>query len=235
MLIESSSTRLSIDLLESLRMHKLYATDIRVSYINKTGGLSFTTFSSLDEIKKLYKRNFERTVMSRRNPFTIDKRKAQQSPIIENGLIIGIQQQPVNSNKVKGLCELGRFVSIERFKLKSSSFNYDIEYTCTDVSDIFKITEGRKRDIRRNSNRDEDVKRHKNAIKGFINTYQKILRRLNDAYNANLYVDLCYVNMGYVEDSILLYSIFFALVKERIDSGLRLSVLEPRYLKKTEQ
>jgi hypothetical protein len=107
-----------------------------------------------------------------------------------------------------------------------------MEFNCLDVSDTLKIIEGRQRDLRRNSKRDIDVSRHKAVIIKLVSTYNEILLRLFRAYNANLYVDLCYVNIGYVQQSILLYSIFFALVKERIDSGLRLSVLDRRYLKK---
>jgi len=232
MLIESASTRLAIDLIESLRKHKFNVTNIRVSYIDKGGNLSFVTFSNLDEIKSLYEKTYGKVVAARRNPFTTDKRKAQLTPIVVDGLIVAKESEPINTSKVDGLCELGRFVSIERFRAVSESFNYDIEYNCLNVSDVLQVIEGRKRDLRRNSKRDADVKRHKDAIVGLISTYKKILTRLYKAYYANLYVDLCYVKIGYVEQSIFLYSIFFALVKERIDSGLRLSVLEPRYLKK---
>jgi hypothetical protein len=232
MLIESASTRLAIDLIESLRKHKFIATDIRVSYIDKQGNLSFRTFSNLEEIKSLYESQYGKIVAARRNPFTTDIRKAQISPTVINGEIIGSQSEAINTSVIDGLCELGRFVSVERFRIVSEAFNYSMEFNCLDVSDILKIVEGRQRDIRRNSKRDSDVIRHKNAIIGFVDTYKKILTRLFRAYNANLYVDLCYVTIGYVEQSVLLYSIFFALVKERIDSGLRLSVLDRRYLKK---
>jgi hypothetical protein len=232
MLIESASTRLAIDLIESLRKYKLNVTDIRVSYIDKQGNLFFRTFSNLDELKSLYEKQYGKIIAARRNPFTTDIRKAQIAPIVVNGNIIGNEPEPINSSTVDGLCELGNFVSVERFRIVSETFNYNMEFNCLDVSDTLKIIEGRQRDLRRNSKRDIDVSRHKAVIIKLVSTYNEILLRLFRAYNANLYVDLCYVNIGYVQQSILLYSIFFALVKERIDSGLRLSVLDRRYLKK---
>lgn len=232
MLIESASTRLAIDLIESLRKYKFIITDIRVSYIDKQGNLFFRTFANLDELKSLYEKQYGKIVIARRNPFTTDIRKAQISPIVINGNIIGNESEPINSSRIDGLCELGNFVSVERFRVVSETFNYDMEFNCLDVSDTLKIIEGRQRDLRRNSKRDVDVARHKNVIIKQVSTYKTILLRLFRAYNANLYVDLCYVNIGYVEQTVLLYSIFFALVKERIDSGLRLSVLDKRYLKR---
>jgi hypothetical protein len=234
MLIEGASTRLAIDLLESLRKHKFDATDIRVSYISKGGNTSFRTFNNIEELKDFYQKKYGLIVSSRRNPFTTDKKKAQLTPLVKNGLIIGVESTPVNNSNIVGICELGLFLSVERFRLVSTTFNYDVEFNCQDVSDVFKIIEGKSQDIRRNTSRKTGLLRQESAITKFIKDYQKILNRLFKAYNANLYVDLCYVSIGYVEESILLYSIFFALVKERIDSGLRLSVLEPRYLKKNE-
>lgn len=232
MLIEAASTRLAIDLLESLRKHKFTASEIRVSYITKNGNLSFKTFPTLESLKSYYQEKYGRVVAARRNPFTTDIRKAQLQPIVNNGIIVGAEAEAVNSSKVDGLCELGQFLSIERFRLVSDAFNYDVEFNCQDVSDLFKIIEGKKQDLRRNTSRDTGLKRQRSAVERFIKEYQTILNKLYQAYNANLYVDLCYVAVGYVEESLKLYSIFFALVKEQIGSGLRLSVLDKRYLKK---
>jgi len=234
MLIEAASARLAIDLLESLRKFKLTATEIRVSFINKGGTTMFMTFHTLDELKKFYNDKFAKIVNARRDPFTKDRKKAQLTPTVVNGLIVGKQAAPVNDSKIPGFCELGRFISIESFRLQSSSFNYDAGFICKDVSSDFTIVENRQLNLRKNTSRNTDVKRHKSSVESYIKDYQTILKRLFRAYNANLYVDLCYVEIGYVVVSILLYNIFFALVKERLDSGLRISVLEPRYLKKIE-
>jgi len=232
MLIEAASSRLAIDLLESLRKFKLTATEIRVSFISKRGTTMFKTFNDLESLVQFYNDNYSRLVNSKRDPFTKDRKKAQTVPLLKNGLIIGKQPAPVNDAKVPGLCELGKFISIESFKLQSSTFNYGVGFLCKDVSDLFTVIENRELNLRKNTTRTVDVNRHKETLKSFIKDYQTILKRLYRAYNANLYVDLCYVEMGYVAESISLYNIFFALVKERLGSGLRLSVLEPRLLKK---
>lgn len=231
MLIESATTRLAIDLLESLRKNKLIATDIRVSYISKGGQLTFRTFSNINSLKSFYQKEYGRIVASKRSPFTTDKRKALLIPIIKNGIIIGKETTPVNAGG-GGLCELGRFMSVERFKLSSEAFHYDVVYNCLDVSDNYKITTGNSKDLRRNIARSEGVERQRNPIIESIEFYQLLLNKLFHSYNANLYVDLCYVEVGYVKESVGLYSLFFALIKGPIDSGLRKSVLRPRYLMK---
>lgn len=234
MLIEAASTRLAIDLLESLRKFKFTATEIRVSFINKKGNTTFTTFSDIDSLKKFYYDNYNKLVNARRDPFTSDRKKAQLNPLVINGLIVGKQNVPVNDSQIAGFCELGRFVSIESFKIESTAFNYAISFLCKDVSSALSIIENKQFNLRKQSAREADTARHLSTVKSYINDYQTILKRLFRAYNANLYVDLCYVEIGYVAESILLYNLFFALVKGKPDSGLRLSVLEPRFIKKVE-
>lgn len=232
MLIEAASTRLAIDLLESLRKFKLNATQIRVSFIDKKGSTTFVTFDGINELKTFYTDRFNKLINGRRDPFTKDRKKAQLTPTVVNGLIVSGTSTPVNDSRIPGFCELGRFVSIESFKLDSTTFNYGAGFICKDISGDTTVRETREVDLRKNSTRSVDVARHQTTTESFIKDYQTILKRLFRAYNANLYVDLCYVQIGYVLESILLYNIFFALVKDRLDTGLRLSVLEPRLLKK---
>jgi hypothetical protein len=232
MIIEAAGTRLAIDLFESLRKYKFIISDIRVSYISKTGSVEFKTFNTFDDLISEYNTKYNKIVQSRRNPFTKNPKNAQLTPVVKNGIILSGIEEPINSSSIKGLCELGNFISVERFRVSSDTFNYSMVFNCIDVSDTFKIIEGQTRDLRRNIIRTVNTTRHKDAIINFIKTYQTILNRLYSAYNANLYVDLCYVSIGYVEESIKLYSIFFSIVKERLDTGLRLSVLDKVYLKK---
>lgn len=232
MLIEGATTRLGIDLLESLRKHKFEATQIRVSYITHNNTTTFKTFENLDSLITFYTKKYGRIVVAKTDPFTNDPAKAQMTPIIKDGLIIGKEPIILNKGGTDGLCELGLFLSIESFKLKSSTFNYELEFNCFDVSDNLQIRKIVTHDNRRNINRNKGALRQKDPIIKFIKTYQIILDKLYINFNANLYVDLCYIKVGYVKDSIKLYSLFFALVKEDIKSGLRLSVLKPRYLKK---
>lgn len=232
MIIEAASSRLGIDLLESLRKFKLTATEIRVSFSRKGGTTMFKTFADMSEFKNYYRDNFDRFVNARSDPFTRDRRRAQLTPTVVNGMIVGKQSVPVNDSRIPGYCELGKFVSIESFKLESSTFNYGAGFICKNISSDFTIVENRQLNIRKNSSRELDLSRHKSTVESYIRDYQTILKRLFRAYNANMYTDLCFVEIGYVAESILLYNIFFALVKERIDSGLRLNVTESRFLKK---
>lgn len=233
MIIEAAGTRLAIDLLESLRKYNFVISDIRVSYISKDGIIEFKTFRTYEDLIREYNSKYSRVVNSRRNPFTRNIKNAIITPQIKNGILLyGEKEEPINSSSIQGLCELGRFISIERFKLESNTFRYDVLFNCINVSDDFKIIEGQTTDIRRNSSRRIKVQRHKTSVSSFIEKYQRILNRLYESYTSNLYVDLCYASIGYVEESIKLYSLFFLLVKERLGTGLRLNVLDKVYLKR---
>jgi hypothetical protein len=141
MLIEAASARLAIDLLESLRKFKLTATEIRVSFINKAGNTKFQTFSDIESLKQFYTDNYLRLVNGRRDPFTKDRRKAQLTPLVNNGIIVGVQSVPVNDSRIPGFCELGRFISVESFRLQSTTFNYDAGFIVKDVTGNYTIVD----------------------------------------------------------------------------------------------
>jgi len=232
MLIEAASTRLAIDLLESLKKFKLNATNIKVSYITRSGNTSFKTFDNLDSLKSYYTANYNVIVSVLKDPFTTDPNKAQLTPSVKNGIILVAQTVPLNNSLIPGACSIGKFLSVESFELNSTTFNYGLFFKCIDVSENYKIIQGVETDIRRNDSRQIDLTNHTASLNSLILDYQKILVQLYKTYTDNLYVDLCYVDVGYVKESIAMYNIFFALVKERLDAGLRLSVLTRRYLKK---
>jgi len=100
MLIEAAGTRLAIDLLESLRKYKFEISEIRVSYISKTGDITFVTFENLDSLKETYNSLYGKIVASRRNPFTVDISKAQLTPIVKDGLILSQESDPINTTQI---------------------------------------------------------------------------------------------------------------------------------------
>ena len=64
MVIESTSIRTIIDLLESLRKNSFTASEIRISYTQRGGKKQYVTFSSLDELilnyNNLYSKKFRK-------------------------------------------------------------------------------------------------------------------------------------------------------------------------------
>jgi len=232
MLIECASTRLNIDLLYSLKKNGYTPSQIRLSFIYDNGIITFRTFDSLEQLELFYNNKYKYIIAARKNPFTTDKSKASYGKIAVNGEILSQELAPVKTSAVEGLCSVGPFVGIESFRLTNSVLGFELIYNCRDISDVFSIIPGRSFDLRRDNTRTLDMERYKKRISKFITDYQKIQTQLYKSWNASLYVDLCYVKVGYVAESIKLYKLYFPLVKERINSGLRLSVLNPRYLKR---
>lgn len=232
MLIEAASTRLAIDLLESLRKSKLNSGQIRVSYLNRNGSVTYRIFESVDSLKSFYISTYSKIVSARNNPFTTNRNKALLLPIAKNGVLIGQEPDPIKDSITQGLCEVGRFLSIESFKLTLNTFNFDVIYDCRDVSNTLQIIPNTQFDLRRQSRRQKNTQRHRRHIIDLVTIYQTILSELFRAYNASLYVEPCYVNIGYAEESILLYQLFFAITKASLNSGIRSSVLDRRYLRK---
>jgi hypothetical protein len=232
MLIECASTRLNIDLLYSLKKNGYEPSQIRLSYIYDDGIIMFKTFNSLNLLESFYNTKYKYLIAARKNPFTTDKSKASYGKIAKNGEILSKELEPLKINKIEGLCKIGPFVGIESVKLTNSILGFELIYNCRDISDIFSIIPGRSFNLRKDNSRILDMNKYKNRIGKFIKDYQTIQKELYKSWNSNLYVDLCYVKVGYVEQSIKLYKIYFALVKERINSGLRLTVLNLRYLRR---
>lgn len=231
MLIECASTRLNIDLLYSLKKNGYVSSQIRQSYIYNNGLIKFKTFDNLEQLESFYLSEYKYIITARKDPFTIDKSKASYGKIAEKGQILTQELATINTNKIKGLCEVGPFVGIESFKLINSTLGFELIFNCKDISDVFSIIPGRSsRSLKEYEI--SNMEKYKKLISAFINDYQIIQKELYKSWNANLYTDLCYVNIGYAEDSLKLYKLFFALVKAKINSGLHLDVLQPRFLRK---
>jgi hypothetical protein len=232
MVIEAASTRLNIDLLYTLKKNGFSSSQIRLSYSYDNGVICFKTFDSLEQLETVYKNKYSRIIAARKDPFTTDKSKASYGKIAEFGQMLSQESEAIKTSEIEGLCSIGPFCVVESLRLTNSVMGYDLIYNCRDVSDTFSIIPGRGFDIRRDGDRTVYMNKFKDRISRFIIDYQTVQKELYKSWNANLYVDLCYVTIGYVEESIKFYKIYFPLVKERIDAGLRLSVLQPRFLKR---
>lgn len=232
MVIEAASTRLNIDLLYSLKKNGFTPSQIRLSYIYNNGIITFKTYDSLEQLVTAYTDKYKYIIAARKNPFTTNKKQASFGKIAQYGEILSRENEAIKTSGIEGLCSIGPFCGIESMRLTASVMGYDLIYNCRDVSDLYSIIPGRTFDIRKDNDRIINMDKYKKRIVKFITDYQKIQHHLYKAWNANLYVDLCYVQLGYVEESMKIYKIYFPLVKEKIDTGLRLSVLDTRYLKR---
>ena len=71
MVIESTSIRTIIDLLESLRKNSFTASEIRISYTQRGGKKQYVTFSSLDELILNYNNLYSKEVQKKKSPRTV--------------------------------------------------------------------------------------------------------------------------------------------------------------------
>ena len=232
MLIEAASTRIGIDLLQSLGKYKMVATNIKVSYMTINGTAVSAVFATVNDLVQYYTTTYGTLISARKDPFTLNRNLAQLTPIANNGILIANPSLPVNDSAIPGLCALGDLVTVESFNLESTAFNYDMVFICYNVSGQFKILQGKSHDLRKEPTRTADIARHQDTVTTLITNYQTIIKQLQIAFNILQYVNLCYVEIGYVRDSLFLYNLYFAIVKRVLNTGLDLSVLQTRYLKK---
>lgn len=232
MVIESATFRNAIDLFYSFKKSGFEVSDIRLSYIDNFNKVVYRNFDSISDVVNEYRSTYRLIISARKDPFTTDRNSALTTPIVKNGVQLFKEPDPINSGETLGLCAVGKYVSVESCRLVSTTLGFEKEFILKDVSDSFVILKGHAFDIRREKARTAGRTRFENKIKGLVALYQKIGAKLLDSWSANLYVDLCYVNPAYVEDSLKVYKYFFPIIKRKIDSGLTSDVLDNRWFKK---
>ena len=237
MVIESTSTKTIIDLLESLRKNSFTSTGIRVSYAQKGGKKKYVTFATLEELKAYYVANYLTKVQAKKNPYTSDPRLAIQEPVSTTvGQLIFNTYEPyqIFFEAAPFFCSTGDLVTLESFNISSYLQGYEIKFTIKDVTNSLKIIDGTKFDLRRQSMIAEVAVRFKSAVQDFISIYNRIYTRLNKLFIQGQYVDLCYVTIGYVEFTFELYKLFFVINKRPMDAGINADVLNKMYLRAVE-
>jgi uncharacterized protein (TIGR02145 family) len=234
MVIESTSTRTIIDLLESLRKNSFTSTQIRISYTQKDGTKRYVTFSTLDELKTHYAQNYQKTANSKRSPFTSDPRLAIQEPVsttIGNFLYNTYEPYQLYFESSSFFCSTGSLVTIESVNISSYMKGYEMNFTLKDIVNNLKIITSSKFDLRRQSAIAEVVERFKKSVQDFVSVYNKIYGRLNLLYIQGQYVDLCYAIIGYVQFTFELYKLFFVINKRPINAGINIDVLKKMYIR----
>lgn len=130
MVIESTSTKTIIDLLESLRKNSFTSTAIRVSYTLKGSKTRYMVFETLDDLKSFYTNNYYRTVQSKKNPYTDDPRLAIQEPISTTvgQLIYSTNEDPVQYffESIPFFCSTGALVTLESVNITSYMRDYNM-------------------------------------------------------------------------------------------------------------
>lgn len=93
-------------------------------------------------------------------------------------------------------CKLGNFVSIEKFKINSTLYNFKSNYIVYDVLKSVKIITGKDSDINRNINRDPFITKQKILIEEALKKYIAAIIKLNLIYKGGIYSP-CYAEPGW--------------------------------------
>ena len=234
MIIESTSLKTVIDLLESLRKNSLSATGIRLSYTNYGGLKKYVTFNSLDELKALYTKDYNTLVKSRRSPFTEDPALAASNDFITTVgdliLISNIAENEFNFFK-ETFCTVGSLVTLESFNLQSYLKEYDFSFIVKDVTSNIKILENSKFDLRRQSEIKTVLDRFKSSVTDYIKIYNEIYIKLKYLFIQGSNVDICYAEIGYFKFTFELYKLFFFINKRGLNTGITNDAFNKMYLR----
>jgi len=236
MVIESTSTKTIIDLLESLRKNSFTSTEIRLSYTIKGAKTRYITFNTLEDLKTYYIDNYYRTVQSKKSPYTADPRLAIQEPVSTTvGQLIYSVSDPLEYffDSIPFFCSTGALVTLESVNINSYMKNYNMSFSLKDVTKTFKIIETSKFDLRRQTAIADVIARFKKSVQDYVAIYTKIYNRLNALFIQGQYVDLCYHTIGYVEFTFELYKLFFVINKRPMTAGIDIDVLKKMYLRAT--
>ena len=236
MVIESTSVKTIIDLLESLRKNSFTATEIRVSYTQKGAKKQYVTYASLDALKLEYTTKYLKKVQSKRSPYTDDPRLALQEPVTTTvGQFLYNTYDPyvVYFESSEFFCNVGNLVTLESFNITSYIKEYQMSFTVKDITSALKIINSSRFDLRRQDQIAVVVERFKGTVAGFIDIYNKIFGRLNRLFIQGQYVNLCYAAIGYVEFTFELYKLFFVINKTPLTAGISTTPLRKMYLRAT--
>jgi hypothetical protein len=234
MVIESTSIKTVIDLLESLRKNSLIASNIRLSYTVYGGTKRYATFNSLDEIKNIYTTSFSNIVRSRKSPFTLNAALAENNNYITTvgNLILSNNISEAQYNYLSGVfCSTGSLVTLESFNVQSYLQEYGFSFIVKDVTTDVKISSDSKFDLRRQDEIKVVLERFKSSLTDYLKIYNKIYTKLKYLFVECGNVNICYAEIGYFEFTFDLYKFFFLINKKSLSSGISEDVFDKVYLR----
>lgn len=248
MLIEASSFRLCIDLIQSLENSGFTATEIRLNFKgakryfeDKKSLSSSIRYSSLAAMKSHFIETYSQISNTGRNPFTFNKLNSYNfnKPSYKHGTIIQIKPTPdIGSDSIPNVFKLGRYAVIRGLRLSSNSLGFQTSYNCINIhKDTFKISSNTAFNNKRESTRKFLTNKSEGAITSLVNRYNRIHEKFFNLYLANKDYNLelvDFVGDGPTGPTYKLYELHYPLIKRPLDSGLSSNILNPRFLLKQE-
>ena len=170
MLIEASSFRLCIDLVQSLENSGFTATEIRLNFKgskryfeDKKSLSSSIRYSDLEALKSNFRENYSQISVTGKNPFTFNKANSFNfnKPSAINGQVVQVTPTPdIGSDSIPNIFKLGKYAVltaitslVNRYKLIHDKFfdlylknkDYNLEYIDFvgdgPVGDVYKLYE----------------------------------------------------------------------------------------------
>ena len=246
MLIETSSFRLGIDLIQTLEDSGFTATEIRLNFKgckkffeDKKSLSSSVRYSSLAELKVAYNKTYGQIANTGKNPFTVNKGNSfnfDLASAISGNALNPTPTPDIGSDSIPNVFKLGKYAVIRGIKLTSNKLGFPTSYNCINIhKDTFKISRNSAYNRRRVTERRDKAIKSEQTIKNAIATY----KRIHDTF-FGLYLDNKDTNLEY-QDFVAdgpkgkhyrLYQLHFPLVKRPITTGLDKNILNPRFLLK---
>ena len=246
MLIEASSLRLCIDLIQSLERAGFIATEIRLNFKgskryfeDKKSMSSSIRYSSLAELKSVFMDKYSQIANTGNNPFTFNSANrfnfrsgsAKKGEVIDN-----IPTPKIGSDNIRNIFKLGRYVVIRGIKLSSKSLGFKTSYNCINThKDNFKITRNTEFNRKAYPKARKATIKSEETIRASINRYKHIHDKFFDLYLKNQDYNLEYIDFvgdGPDGDVYKLYELHFPIIKRKLDSGLSADILKPKFLLK---
>ena len=248
MLIEASSFRLCIDLIQSLENSGFTATEIRLNFKgskryfeDKKSLSSSIRYSDLEALKSNFRENYSQISVTGKNPFTFNKANSFNfnKPSAINGQVVQVTPTPdIGSDSIPNIFKLGKYAVLRGIRLSSKSLGFQTSYNCINIhKDTFKISSNTAFNNRRRTQRVASTAKSETAITSLVNRYKLIHDKFFDLYLKNKDYNLEYIDFvgdGPVGDVYKLYELHFPLIKRPLDSGLSADILKPKYLLKQE-
>ena len=246
MLIEASSFKLCIDLVQQLENFGFIAEEIRLNYKgsrryfeDKKSSSASIKFANLATLKSTFLSNYNHILNTGKNPFTENQGNAFvfTIPAHQNG--VPLQQYPVTdfgTDSIKNIFHLGKYAVIRGIKLKCDGLGFDTKFNCVNIhKDTFKITTNTAFNHNRKTQRLNQASVLEKTLTNIISQYRTINDKFFNLYLLNKDVNLEYLDFsadGPSGNTYKLYKMHFPIIKRPLNAGLSLDVIKPMVLLK---
>jgi len=248
MLIEASSFRLCIDLIQSLEDSGFIASDIRLHYKgskrffeDKKSSSRSIRYTNLRDLKSTYLVKYNQISNTGKNGFTVNKDNSfdyNSKSYTSGSMSIPFPIMDIGSDSVDNIFKLGRYSIIRGVRLINKKLGFDASYNCINIhKDTFKIVKNVQFKNKRKAQRIVSTEKLENNIHSVVKKYKLINDKFFNLYLRNKNTNLEYIDPAFYGPDgkeYLLYKMHLPLIKRPLNDGLGLKILNPLHLIKQE-